>query len=196
MSVQEPSVDALAWATALVAPESQPREISGLRFGDESRGCFDTRKRMSCCGFRTTLPRSRRNVRLFSSRRNSVSRCHGFSGVDFAQLRREAQPQQLLVRAERAIADFEPTGPDGFVHGDLWQGNSLWRGDILAGVIDWDCAGTGKAGIDLGSLRFDAVLNFGAGADADVLAGGEAEAGESARDVAYWDVQAGALERL
>jgi Ser/Thr protein kinase RdoA (MazF antagonist) len=77
-----------------------------------------------------------------------------------------------------------------FVHGDLWQGNTLWEGDTLTGVVDWDCAGSGAAGIDLGSLRCDAWMAAGPQAAAAVLAGYEEAAGRPADDVAYWDVAA------
>ena len=43
--------------------------------------------------------------------------------------------------------------PAGFVHGDLWHGNTIWDGDVLSGILDWDCGGVGAAGVDLGSLR-------------------------------------------
>jgi Phosphotransferase enzyme family len=38
------------------------------------------------------------------------------------------------------------------------RGNTLWRGGELAAVIDWDCAGLGAAGVDLGSVRCDAAM--------------------------------------
>jgi Ser/Thr protein kinase RdoA (MazF antagonist) len=76
------------------------------------------------------------------------------------------------------------------VHGDLWQGNTLWDGDSPTGVVDWDCAGVGAAGIDLGSLRCDAWKTAGREAAAAVLAGYEEVAGRHADDVAYWDVVA------
>jgi aminoglycoside phosphotransferase (APT) family kinase protein len=110
--------------------------------------------------------------------------------VDFAALRAQQPAQPLLARAEQVMADIRPGGPDGFVHGDLWQGNTMWRGEALVGVIDWDCAGVGPAGVDLGSLRCDAAVCFGVPAAADVLAGWEGAAGRPADDVAYWDVVA------
>jgi aminoglycoside phosphotransferase (APT) family kinase protein len=109
-------------------------------------------------------------------------------GVDFAALRRQSEPNSLLQAAEQAIAGFQPSGADVFVHGDLWEGNAMWDGDRLTGVIDWDCAGNGKPGIDLGALRGDAVQNFGLGAEEHVLDGWEEQAGHRAMDVAYWDV--------
>jgi aminoglycoside phosphotransferase (APT) family kinase protein len=77
-----------------------------------------------------------------------------------------------------------------FVHGDLWQGNVLWDGDELTGVVDWDCAGAGPPGVDLGSLRMDAAFCYGQAAAGDVLAAYERAAGAPAADVAYYDVVA------
>jgi aminoglycoside phosphotransferase (APT) family kinase protein len=110
--------------------------------------------------------------------------------IDFAALRREQPPHPLLVAAEKVIADRPVPGQDGFVHGDLWQGNTLWTGDELTGLIDWDCAGVGPAGVDIGSLRCDAALCFGPAAADEVLRGWVEAAGRPAPDVAYWDVVA------
>jgi aminoglycoside phosphotransferase (APT) family kinase protein len=112
-------------------------------------------------------------------------------GVDFAALRRAEPVSPLLAAAEEAL-DQMPPPPSlpVFVHGDLWQGNLLWDGDTLTGIVDWDCAGVGPAGIDLGALRCDAATSAGAGAPEDVLAGYEQAAGGPLDDVAYWDVVA------
>ena len=109
---------------------------------------------------------------------------------DFAALRRRQPTRPLLVEAEERVEQQRPGGAEVFVHGDLWQGNVLWKGDTLAGLIDWDCAGAGPPGVDLGSLRCDAALCFGVEAADDVRAGWEEEAGRPAADVAYWDVVA------
>jgi aminoglycoside phosphotransferase (APT) family kinase protein len=113
------------------------------------------------------------------------------SGVDFAALRRAAPARPLLVAAEETLADTRlPHRPPVFVHGDLWQGNALWTDDRLTGVVDWDCAGVGPAGVDLGSLRCDGWMSAGPEAADAVLAGYEEAAGRPADDVAYWDVVA------
>jgi aminoglycoside phosphotransferase (APT) family kinase protein len=118
-------------------------------------------------------------------------RTRSISAVDFTALRRAAPPQELLVAAEAALAALPvPPSPAVFVHGDLWQGNVLWDGDALSGVIDWDGAGGGPAGIDLGSLRVDAATSAGGSAPDAVLAGYEAATGRPFADVAYWDVAA------
>jgi aminoglycoside phosphotransferase (APT) family kinase protein len=110
---------------------------------------------------------------------------------DFAGMRREQGTPDLLRAAEAAVATAQPgDGRAGLVHGDLWHGNTLWDGGKLTAVLDWDCAGVGPAGIDLGSLRCDAAWCYGAEAAEHVLQGWEAEAGRPASDVPYWDAVA------
>ncbi len=76
------------------------------------------------------------------------------------------------------------------VHGDLWQGNTLWSGSVCTGVIDWDCAGAGTPGIDLDTLRLDAALSYGPGAAGQILDGWRQATGREPEHVAYWDVVA------
>jgi aminoglycoside phosphotransferase (APT) family kinase protein len=110
---------------------------------------------------------------------------------DFAGLRREQGASGLLRAAEAAVAATRPDdGRLGLVHGDLWHGNTLWDGGTLTAVLDWDCAGVGPAGIDLGSLRCDAAWCHGVEAAEHIRRGWEAEAGRPASNVAYWDVVA------
>jgi aminoglycoside phosphotransferase (APT) family kinase protein len=115
------------------------------------------------------------------------------AGHDVGTLQREAQV--ILDAAAHARAGARAVGSAGgtvLVHGDLWAGNTLWVGDALVGLVDWDAAGAGAPGIDLGSLRMDAALCYGAGSGAadEVIAGWEAVAGRPAADVPYWDVVA------
>lgn len=115
---------------------------------------------------------------------------HPIPLVDFDELRARAQPQPLLAAAQERVATIMPDDPVGFVHGDLWSGNTLWRGGELAAVIDWDCAGRGAAGIDLGSLRCDAAMCYGLEASGHVLAGWQSAAERPAQSLAYWDAVA------
>lgn len=112
--------------------------------------------------------------------------------VDFAALRQELPARPLLVEAEAAMAAIPaPAGPRVVVHGDLWHGNTLWNGDRLTGLVDWDCAGVGHPGVDVGSLRCDAALFTGRPDAADnVLAGYEEATGRQLPDVARYDVVA------
>jgi aminoglycoside phosphotransferase (APT) family kinase protein len=115
---------------------------------------------------------------------------HPIPGVDFDELRARAQPQPLLAAAQQRVAAITPDDPVGFVHGDLWTGNTVWRGAELAAVIDWDCSGLGAAGVDLGSLRCDAAMCYGLEASDHVLTGWQREAERPAESLAYWDAVA------
>jgi aminoglycoside phosphotransferase (APT) family kinase protein len=107
---------------------------------------------------------------------------------DFAGMRREQGASDLLRAAEAAVAATWPDDDQpGLVHGDLWYGNTLWDDGRLTAVLDWDCAGVGPAGIDLGSLRCDAAWCHGTEAAEHILRGWEAEAGRTASDLPYWD---------
>jgi aminoglycoside phosphotransferase len=117
-------------------------------------------------------------------------RTRPIAGVDFKELRR-AQPHPAFSRAEAALARAHTTEkPTSFVHGDLWQGNLLWEGDTLTGVLDWDCAGRGASSLDLASMRLDAAMSWGVAAEEHVLEGWQTAAGRQPTDLAYWDVVA------
>jgi aminoglycoside phosphotransferase (APT) family kinase protein len=119
--------------------------------------------------------------------------------MDFAAWRSSVGTSPLLATAEERIASLPvPDGELVLVHGDLWQGSTLWTGDSCSGMIDWDAAGAGSPGIDLGTLRSDAALFFGSSplapgeltAADEVLAGWQQAAGRPAEHIAYWDVAA------
>ena len=116
---------------------------------------------------------------------------HPIGDEDFAAMRAGHDLGPLQREADRVVAAGPPDGgPTVLVHGDLWQGNTMWVGDSLAGLIDWDAAGVGAPGVDLGSLRLDAAFCYGPGAADEVLVGWTAAAGRPAADVAYWDLVA------
>jgi len=120
-------------------------------------------------------------------------RTRPISASDFAEERRLGTDHTTpsLAAADEQIRRLPvPEGKTGFVHGDLWQGNMMWDGDTLCGLLDWDMAGVGHYGIDLCSLRLDASLMFGRHAAEPVLAGWEEASGEPAENLAYWDAVA------
>lgn len=95
----------------------------------------------------------------------------------------------VITEGRAALAEHSaPSSPVGLVHGDLWQGNSLWSGDTCLAAIDWDFAGVGPAGIDLGSMRMDAALFYGAETVDEVAAGWRDATGAQPPDLAWWDV--------
>jgi aminoglycoside phosphotransferase (APT) family kinase protein len=47
------------------------------------------------------------------------------------------------------------------LHGDFWPGNTLWRGGVLAAVIDWEDAGIGDPLTDLANGRLEIAMFHG-----------------------------------
>jgi Phosphotransferase enzyme family len=112
-----------------------------------------------CCSFRVAL----------APRPGLELRTRALYDVDFAGWRKSAGTSQLLAMAEERIARLRvPDRELVFVHGDLWLGNTIWSGDSCSGMIDWDAAGAGSPGIDLGTLRLDVALFFGSSASSVV----------------------------
>jgi aminoglycoside phosphotransferase (APT) family kinase protein len=97
----------------------------------------------------------------------------------------------LLQQAdERVRSHGVPAAAPVFVHGDVWGGNMLWEGDRCVALIDWNTAGAGDPGVDLGSLRMQMALQYGPDAPAHVLEGWQLQAGRAATSVPYWDAVA------
>ena len=106
-------------------------------------------------------------------------------------MRRATGSSPLLeAAAERVNQAPMPQGGTVLVHGDLWQGNTLWTGERCMGMVDWDAAGVGHPGIDLGTLRLDAAILFGLPAAHEVLEGWRQATGQAADALAYWDLVA------
>jgi aminoglycoside phosphotransferase (APT) family kinase protein len=97
---------------------------------------------------------------------------------------------RLHRAAQRVAAMSVPAQQPVLVHGDFWQGNTLWLEGRLSGIVDWDCAGAGAGGIDLGYLRLDAAIVYGQAAAGEVLRGWNEASGRPAEHVAYWDIVA------
>jgi aminoglycoside phosphotransferase (APT) family kinase protein len=118
-------------------------------------------------------------------------RTRPLADVDFAARRRATGSSPLLeAAAERVNQVPMPQAETVFVHGDLWQGNTLWSGEGCVGMVDWDAAGVGHPGIDLGTLRLDAAITFGLPAAAEILEGWQQATGQAAGTMAYWDLVA------
>ena len=89
-------------------------------------------------------------------------RSRSLEPVDFSVLPVPERSADLFARAREMIdSQSQVSGAGVFVHGDFWQGNTLWEAGEYCGAIDWDCAGIGSPGIDLGSLRCDVAIMYG-----------------------------------
>lgn len=118
-------------------------------------------------------------------------RTRPLADIDFAAARRASGSSPLLDAAEERVDELPvPAGVTVFVHGDLWQGNTVWAGDALVGMVDWDAAGVGHPGVDLGTLRLDAAILYGLPAAAEVLEGWRRQTGQAVDAMAYWDLVA------
>jgi aminoglycoside phosphotransferase (APT) family kinase protein len=118
-------------------------------------------------------------------------RVRPLADVDFAAKRRASGSSPLLEAAAEHINQVAmPQAGIGLVHGDLWQGNTLWVGERCMGMVDWDAAGVGHPGIDMGTLRLDAAIVFGLPAAAEILEGWRQASGRAADAIAYWDLVA------
>jgi aminoglycoside phosphotransferase (APT) family kinase protein len=96
----------------------------------------------------------------------------------------------LLLWADDCLREHgRPEGSTGFVHGDVWWGNTRWDGDAFLALIDWKDAGAGNPGVDIGGFRFQMAITYGVDPD-PVLEGWEREAGTRATNMAYWDAVA------
>jgi len=123
--------------------------------------------------------------------RHLPARERPLADVDFAARRTVTGSSPLLDTAQRRLDELPvPHHTSRFVHGDLWQGNTVWNGDTLVGLLDWDAAGVGQPGIDLGTLRNDAAILFGPAAADHILHGWQQITGRTADDVPYWDIVA------
>jgi aminoglycoside phosphotransferase (APT) family kinase protein len=138
----------------------------------------------------------------------ALARVHAFSMEPQADLPHRPRPCAVDDRADERRRGLMPTTPllqqadervgsHGapaaalvFVHGDVWGGNMLWEGDRCVALIDWNTAGVGDPGVDLGSLRMQTALQYGQDAPAHVLEGWQRQAGRAAIAVPYWDAVA------
>jgi aminoglycoside phosphotransferase (APT) family kinase protein len=118
-------------------------------------------------------------------------RVRPLADVDFVARRRATGSSPLIDAAQERVDEVPvPAGVAVFVHGDLWHGNTMWSGDAIVGMVDWDAAGVGHPGIDLGTLRLDAAILFGPPAAAAILDGWRRAAGQAPEAIAYWDLVA------
>ena len=97
----------------------------------------------------------------------------------------------LIQRAEERLKELHvPVDQTVFVHCDLAIENAVWDKGTVVGIIDWEGAGAGHYGVDLGNLRLEGALHFGLRAAHEALEGWQEAAGREAENLPYWDLVA------
>jgi aminoglycoside phosphotransferase (APT) family kinase protein len=94
----------------------------------------------------------------------------------------------LWTRAFAEVASGPPSSREVFVHRDYHPGNTLWSHGRLTGVIDWMTASRGPAGVDLGHMRWNLVLEAGEPV-ADAFLERYRALGGSIERQPYWDLR-------
>ena len=87
--------------------------------------------------------------------------------------------RELLTRA-----------PAVLTHYDFWSGNTLWRGGVLTGVVDWSGGGLGPRGFDVGWCRLDLYLLYGEHTAGRFLDAYETASNSVLPDRLVWDLWA------
>lgn len=130
---------------------------------------------------------------VLESRPALPSRPRPIAVDDFARERRLGRmpTTNLLRRADERVLEVPvPAGPTVFVHGDVWPGNIMVADGTGLAFIDWKTAGVGHPGVDLGELRKQVAIAYGAEAPEFVLEGWERATDSRAQDVPFWDATA------
>jgi aminoglycoside phosphotransferase (APT) family kinase protein len=116
--------------------------------------------------------------------------------ADLMDARLTRWPPTILEDLWREVADaLRKAAPlvisNGMVltHHDFWFGNTLWSGERLTGVIDWDGAIIDDPGYDVGYARGDMQLVLGGDAPDRLLARYEARRGP-VQAMPFWDLVA------
>ena len=94
-----------------------------------------------------------------------------------------------VAEALRSAAPAPAAHRAALTHHDFWFGNTLWSGERLTGIVDWDGARIDDPGFDVGYARLDMQLTLGGDGPDRLLARYEARRGP-VRAVAFWDLVA------
>lgn len=78
--------------------------------------------------------------------------------------------------------------PPMLIHRDYHQGNTLWQGPVLHGIVDWDRASWGSRAVDLARMRQNLAEAFGMPARDEFTAAYRSLSGDLVADLGYWDI--------
>ena len=80
--------------------------------------------------------------------------------------------------------------PPGLVHTDYWPGNVLWDAGRISAVVDWEEAGYGDPGADVGYARMNLILSGLDEAADEFLRIYENETGAEVANLGFWELAA------
>ncbi|WP_409175352.1 phosphotransferase family protein [Brevibacillus fortis] len=67
----------------------------------------------------------------------------------------------LIREVLESVWPLPHANPAALLHGDFWPGNTMWKEEKLAAVIDWEDAAIGDPLSDLGNARLEILWAFG-----------------------------------
>jgi aminoglycoside phosphotransferase (APT) family kinase protein len=97
-------------------------------------------------------------------------------------------PTATWKRAISIVRQPPPATAMILIHRDYHPENTLWSRRRLTGVVDWTQASSGPAGLDLGHMRWNLVLDHGLAVASRFLAAYQAAIGRAVGDQPYWDL--------
>ena len=89
-------------------------------------------------------------------------------------------------RRERGRVELD-TG--GFLHGDYWPGNTLWRGQKLAAVLDFEEVGVGDPALDVAIAAVNLKLEPWPEASDHFVSVYRAETGRALETLRFWEMK-------
>jgi aminoglycoside phosphotransferase (APT) family kinase protein len=96
---------------------------------------------------------------------------------------------ELRSRMIEGIPSLLPE-PPVYVHHDFWPGNTLWSGERLVAVVDWEGGAIGDPALDVAYCAFDIRMLSQDGASRHFVDAYRRISGRSLPNLGYWDLQA------
>ncbi|MGG4442999.1 phosphotransferase family protein [Brevibacillus fortis] len=95
----------------------------------------------------------------------------------------------LIREVLESVWPLPQANAPSLLHGDFWPGNTMWKDEKLAAVIDWEDAGIGDPLADFGNARLEILWGFGVQAMNDFTLHYQAAVTKlDYTDLPYWDL--------
>jgi len=94
-----------------------------------------------------------------------------------------------LWNAMRRLWPSVDTSETHLLHGDFWPGNTVWDGETLLAIVDWEWPALGEPMYDVGYFLTDAVY-FGIDIEDTFLEAYEHASGNQIEDLLFWKMAA------